>query len=365
MKILFDHQAFRNQRYGGISLYISKLIKTINLYHEKSAILTGPYFENENLSIEAYDESKMLNFIWKKIPNNRKRILSDIYSCYKINYEEYDVLHPTYYSTYFLKYKNKNKPWTITFHDMIHEILSNRFIELKNDSLINNKNILVNKSNKLIAISECTKADMVNYYNINPDRIKVIYHGAPFEIPTSYNKLDNNGTYILFVGKRSNYKNFNFFIKSIAEILIKYKVNLLCLGGGSFNNEELELIKRLRVKNLVKYENLTNENLPDFYKNAIAFIFPSLYEGFGLPILEAFTCDCPCILSETGSLPEIGANAALYFNPESTDSLVNAMTKLLDDSDQRVNMIKLGKKRLLDFNWEITAKKTLDFYQNL
>ncbi|MBC8152268.1 MAG: glycosyltransferase family 4 protein [Bacteroidetes bacterium] len=368
MQILYDHQTFRNQRYGGISLYISKLINGINQTSADLAHLTIPDFENENLPRPVTSPTWNYMNVWRMMPTKGRRV-SNVFSLYALRAKAYDVFHATYYDSYFLKGIARNKPWTFTYHDMTHEVMGSRFPILTLDrQLLQDKNRLAQHAPLIIAISERTKQDIVNHHQVDPDRIRVIHHGNPYE------QLGTDGEsgspfdfpYLLFVGHRWAYKNFSFCLEAIAPLLRRHSIRLVCAGGSSFTADELALLAKNHVTDLVHHQPVRNSDLPDLYRHAVAFIFPSLYEGFGLPILEAFSCQCPCLLSNTGALPEVaGPEAALYFDPNDRESIATAVDALITGSDRRDQLISRGTTRLGSFSWQKTINETVDVYKQL
>ncbi|WP_243669147.1 glycosyltransferase family 4 protein [Methanoculleus chikugoensis] len=176
------------------------------------------------------------------------------------------------------------------------------------------KKKLIEQAEAIIAISESTKSDIIKYTNAEPDRISVVYLGNPFEYLVQSHRVKNNfehpaleEPYILFVGNRNGYKNFIFFIKSVARLLKKDEnLRVYCAGGGPFMRPELEILNELNILSKVRFINTNDLIMKHLYENAQAFIFPSLYEGFGLPILEAFSCGCPALLSNSSSFPRSG-----------------------------------------------------------
>ena len=169
--------------------------------------------------------------------------------------------------------------------------------------------------------------------------------------------------YILYVGSRYRYKNFNRFIKAIAPFLIsKPQLNLVCAGGGKFSKKELELLDKLNLRNKVVQFNFDDSSLPELYKNAILFAFPSLYEGFGIPVLEAFSCKCPIVCSNNSCLPEIAKDAAVYFDPFKEESILQAVKVLFENEFLREELVKKGTERLSYFSWEKAARETKMVY---
>jgi glycosyltransferase involved in cell wall biosynthesis len=171
--------------------------------------------------------------------------------------------------------------------------------------------------------------------------------------------------YLLYVGNRDIYKNFIPFLVAVSPILQQYDLGLICAGGGGFNEVEHKAIKSHGVESYVEQRSITDPILAQLYSHAVAFVFPSLYEGFGIPILESMACRCPCVLSDRSSLPEIAGEAALYFNPDNVDDMRAAITKILDDKAYREGLVDRGTKRASIFTWERTVQETLSFYTNI
>ncbi|GJQ07395.1 mannosyltransferase [Capnocytophaga cynodegmi] len=364
MDILYDHQIFSLQVNGGISRYFYELIKNIKIEEQTSVCIK---FSN-NYYLKKVNENHM-NFF----PNfdfRGKHKFIELYNTYytqkRLGSISYDIFHPTYYNTYFLKHIKK--PFVVTVHDMIHEKFYRMFS--KKDNTIAHKKELMEKANKIIAISENTKMDILDIYNnIDDSKIEVIYHGN--SVSSSNLKLQKSqiplpNIYILFVGGRATYKNFLPFVEAVTPILRKYKeLKVLCIGGGKFNNQELSLFKRNVIESSFEQLNLNDEDLILAYKKAKFLIYPSLYEGFGMPILEAFECDCPVVCSNTSSFPEIAGDAAHFFNPYDKEDIHDSIKELLHD-DQRLNdLVKKGRKRALLFSWEKTSQKTMEVYKSI
>ena len=362
MKILFDHQIFTSQKYGGISRYFFELIKNIDNIEVENATL----FSYNHYLIS--DNSKKCISFFPKINFRGKQrsllFLNNTFSKLKIINGNFDIFHPTYYDPYFLKYLN-GKPFVLTVYDMIHEKFDETFPQ--DDKTSYYKKILVNKAVKIIAISENTKKDLIDLFGVEKSKIEVVYLGNSMLLNNDVN-IDFNfpKNFILFVGIRKGYKNFDRFIKSIAKLLHE-NVDLLvvCVSGGKFNNEELELFEKLNIQRSVLQYDLEDNQLAQFYARALVFVFPSLYEGFGIPVLESFACSCPLICSNTSSLPEIAADGAEYFDPYSQKSIYTNVKKVLESLELRNTLIKNGNERLKYFSWEKTAQQTKKIYESI
>ena len=388
MKILYDHQIFYRQNYGGVSRYFCELMNRFSADPDMNFILPLRYVQNENLAqfpqLNKYWSGRynrlynnfFLSSLQKKIRFNAVNFGLNFFinnqgeSIRLLQKQDFDVFHPTYYEPYFLKYL-QNKPFVLTVYDMIHEIFPEYF--KPGDQTRVWKKRLIEGAGSVIAISENTKKDIIKFTGIDPERIRVIYLGNPFENlsgSTKNNKLSESPLfkkpYLLFVGGRSGYKNFNFFIESVAGILQKNEdLQVVCAGSFPFTEKERKFLKNLNILNKVHYIRINDKILKNLYKNARAFIFPSQYEGFGLPVLEAFSCGCPVLLNNSSSLPEVGCDAALYFTPGDRESLICAVNRILYDEKCREDLITKGTARSKFFSWENTADSTKKIYADL
>jgi len=366
MKILFDHQIFISQNYGGISRYFYELINKFINYDRMECELSLKYSNN-------YYLKKLTNFSYKTFFENYSfkgkyrllNILNKRTSKKCISKGNYDIFHPTYYDPYFLEYIG-NKPFVLTIYDMIHEIYPEMF-SLK-DNTSKRKKLLAQRAEKIIAISENTKKDIIRFFNINEKKIEVIFLANSMNAAEKIVVMNITlpKTYILFVGSRGGYKNFNLFIEAISPILLEdTEVDVVCIGGGNFKEIEKEKFIRLNIANRIHQYSVNDNILAYLYQNAIAFVFPSLYEGFGIPILEAFSCGCPVVASDASSLPEVAGEAAMYFNPKSKLSMLSSVKKVVYDKNLRSQLIEKSIQRMREFSWEKTAKKTKKLYESI
>ena len=387
MKILYDHQIFYRQNYGGVSRYFCELMNQFSTDPDISFILPLRFVQNDNLSqfpqLDKYWSGRYnglynnnfvssvqkkvrfnaFNFGLNFLVNNRAESIRLLIK------QDFDIFHPTYYEPYFLKYLRR-KPFVLTVYDMIHERYP-QYFKTGDQTRVWKKQLIENAS-IVIAISENTKNDIIKFMNVDPDRIHVIYLGNPFEKSNqeplnAYLDLPIiNKPYLLFVGGRPGYKNFKFFIESISEILIKNdELQVICAGSSPFTSGEKKFLKDLNVLHKIHHVKINDAVLKNLYKNAQAFIFPSRYEGFGLPVLEAFSCGCPVVLSNSSSLPEIGGDGAIYLNPDNGESIHSAVEQILFDKKYREDLVHKGYERLKLFSWKITANKTKKLYECL
>lgn len=282
--------------------------------------------------------------------------------------DPFDLIHATYYDPYMLRFK-KNQPIVVTFFDMIHERFGHRFAELFVDrDLPARKYEMAKKATHIIAISEKTKLDIIDQFGTDPNKISVVYLGNSLKTTAlpSDPAINAASPYMLYVGHRGLYKNFIPFLRSIAPVLHQYGLKLICAGGGKFSASERQQIQALNLTAAVSHCAITNDQLlQTLYSGAILFTFPSLYEGFGIPVLEAFACNCPCVISNQGSLPEVAGDAAVYVNPYDADSMQAGIRQVLDSQLLRRRLAERGQHQLTKFSWQSTVSKTVSIYKQL
>jgi glycosyltransferase involved in cell wall biosynthesis len=370
MKVLYDHQIFESQNIGGISRYFVELIKRnpsarLSLKYSDNYYLKDEYFEKYDLLPKNYEYAKFLPCYNFRGKGRLFRYYNKFILKNKTNIElsketlersDFGVFHPTYYDPYFLPYLN-GKPFVLTVYDMIHEIFPDYF---GGDVTSQNKKILICEANRIIVISETTKNDLLKFYPGIENKIKVIYLAFFGKIITEPKTKEN---YLLFTGGRGGYKNFEIFIKAVAPLLKQYDLHLICTGR-SFDKKEVDLLGYFDISNRVECRLVSDEELSSLYAKAVAFVFPSLYEGFGIPVLEAFAAGCPAILSNTSSLPEIGGNGAAYFDPYSIDDMRAVVERVITSEALQKDLIRHGKKQVKKFSWEKCAKETMNVYES-
>jgi len=231
----------------------------------------------------------------------------------------------------------------------------------------------------LIAISESTKKDIMKFWEVPEDRIHVIHHGVSDkyferkpdnEILETKKKYSIPGDYFLFVGELNYRKNIHTLIKAFEIFQRENKGCKLVLTGklqkGTYGNTINSIIKETGLKNDIIFTGrVTMDELFCLYQGATAFVFPTLYEGFGLPVLEAMASGTPVISSNTSSIPEVAGDAAILVDPEDKEAVAEAMLEILNKPDLSDILVQKGLVRGKDFTWRITADKTLKLYQGL
>lgn len=362
-KVLIDHQKFSTQKYGGISRYFANIIQGIKRTDDMTYQLgvmhaKNHYIQNEPLPIKGSLSDKVLN------RNERYDYrLNEFYCKRLLDKSDFDVFHPTYYDTYYMN--RLKKPLVITIHDMTYERLPEYFWAL--DPLTRQKRENILRADAIITISNTTRNDMLSFFDIDPKKVWTIYHGIDFDSPVLTQIVpDLPEQYVLFVGDRSGYKNFYLFLNAISKLAPRFPaLNVVLAGGGKLEVADLEFIQRLKLTSRVRHIGATDEQLNYLYQHAQVFAYPSLYEGFGLPILEAFKAKCPILLSDTECFREIATDAAVYFRPNDLDDLVDTLADMLTNPALRNQLVAKGTQRLADFSLQKSIDQTLDVYKSL
>ncbi len=360
MRILYDGVIYRIQRYGGVVRYFNGLIRNLPVHVHPTLISPNqPAYPPAHPNLSTYIET-CGPLLWPIKPLRKQIIATRTFN--RIKFAKPDVIHPTYYynSTRNLA-KNLKTPVVLTVYDLIHERFPAQMdpygkqVKLKQSAL--------NRADAIICISESTKNDLLRYYQIAEDRISIVYPGCDFKVQNSPQEIDSTHPYILFVGERRSYKNFDRFVEAFSTLHLKHPdLRVRCVGGAPFSHAEIKKLSKLGVVDKVTREkHLPDEEMQTVYSQAVATIYPSLYEGFGIPILEAMSCGTAVLTSDRASMPEVARNAAIYFDPYSIDAIAESIEQVLD-SERRTSMIRRGFAQAKKFSWNQSAFRTAEIY---
>ena len=359
MKVLYEPDTFSIQDYGGVSRYFYELI------HHAGPDLTCdlPVVLSNNIYLRGREHTRHHQFLPELPVRGRWRLMQYVNqraARRAIARQNYDVLHPTGNDQAYFLDAMGDKPLVITIHDMI-PALFRHYYRQQGPAL----DLLVARAARIIAVSENTRADILRLLPVPPERVVVVHHGhvirpAPAQVPVAA-----PDDYLLFTGTRQDYKNFGCLVKAFGRLHRHYPhLHLVCAGGGAFTGEELAQLREAGVAACAhQFGYLTDGQLNQLYYRARAFVFPSLYEGFGFPSLEAFGQQCPAVLSQASCFPEIARDAALYFDPNDADALHAQLDRVLRDRTLRHTLVRSGLERVRDFTWERAAAQTRQVYE--
>lgn len=385
MKVLYDSQAFDMQTHGGVSRCFAELyshmpkdvdaqiavVETNNVYLQNlgfkkpgdtyQTFMNGSRSKWRRMKYKLHYNSMYGRYRqWDRMPNlnllEQERLLRE---------QDYDVFHPTFFGDANLALIGE-KPFVVTVHDMIPEIYTKYY--QTNDPQILQKKAIIPEATHLVAVSEQTKKDLMRIMNIPEQKITVVYHGAdesPY-IPSADSPYDFE--YILYVGERHFYKNFIFFCRDCMPILKRHKNLKVICTGVPFTWEENYFIAVFGMEDrFIQTFVQSDQEFMDLYHHAVAFVYPSEYEGFGIPILEAYKADCPVMLNHRSCFPEIAGDAAVYFNLDAYESDFEEQFETLYhlDGNEREALLVKQRERLKRYSWTKSAQQLADVYRKL
>lgn len=352
MKIFFDTEIFGMQKRGGASNYWLEFMKR--------------FLKEFNPTFFVFKDDKYLNKEFVLFKNNTiKNVINDrnyspsllrLINPPRIKMNENTIFHSTLYRYL----KNKKVKNIVTIHDFTHQVYGSFFHKFANTFL---KKRALKHADGIVCISKNTYNDLLKFYPkaINK-KVAIIYNGFSHEcfykidnliLPEKY-KVLNNKKFILFVGQRDGYKNFDFIIKVLRE---KEDIYLALVGGKDFDNTQYDDIN----ERIIHFNNVNDQELNILYNKCFAFIYPSLYEGFGIPIAEAMNAGCPVIAFNNSSIPEVMNGAGILLE---NNDLVGTIKSLndLDNEEYRKEIIEKQFKACKVFSWDNAYEQMKDFY---
>jgi len=364
LKVVFDNQIFSSQKYGGISKYFARIASEMNSDRVESKILAGfhinAYLKEENNFVSGYYLNK-----YPKRSIRAFRKLNKYLSNIQASMIKPDIIHETYFS--FKPIIQNDAPVIVTVYDMIQEL----FTDLFDPYLIHTKEKIdsLKRADHILSISHHTKKDLCELFDISPEKVSVVHLAAdkPIKLDKENDIIYSSKPYFLYVGLRVTYKNFQNFLKGFASSeFLKKEMNIIAFGGGEFSAKEKAFFVSLGLsKDQLIQVGGDDQLLADLYSKAYGFVYPSLYEGFGIPPLEAMAYNCPVISSNVSSMPEVIGDSALFFDPNDLDEIRENLEKVVLDQNLRNELISKGNIKSNEFTWEKTARETLEVYQNV
>ncbi len=354
MRVLFDEQIFLLQKRGGVSRYFVELIK---VFKKTPSLGVEPILNFTTTSNQCLLEIRE-EFDITESKNSRLIELTSGVINANFTKSNFDILHHTFYSKLFWQPRFKG-PRLSTHYDMIPEIFRESRLGI-NPHL--SKYWYFNNVNHILSISESAKTDLNGIWPDVKTHISITHLGRPEQ---EHKNLERVKGYLLFVGVRGGYKDAETLLRAFAQLPENLKVKLEFIGGGEFSESEKETIDALGIRSYVSQRSVTDSELMVAYSKAHAFVFPSKYEGFGLPALEALQLGCRAVLAKTPALIEVAGESADYFEPGNSDELSALLSKVLSTSPGENPHFESGLKRASQFSWLETARKTAKIYESL
>lgn len=365
MKIIYDSQIFSEQEFGGISRYFCALASQMGNFPDAEVRIVAPLHVNGYL--KELGNNIAAGLYVRRLPKTGRiiKMLSTALFRPIVGMMLPDIVHESYYSE--RPTCGGKMPRALTVYDMIHERCPDSFAA--NDPMPRIKACAVHRANHIFCISENTRRDLLDIHQLPEDRVTVTslgYDELPLTALTAADLL-GSAPYLLHVGGRHGYKNFEGLLRAFAaSAWLRDNLRLVCFGATAFSRAELSLIAALGLtESQVIHLGGGDDRLAALYKGAAAFVYPSKYEGFGIPPLEAMSLDCPVICSNTSSIPEVVGDAGEYFDPWDIESIKAAIERVLQSPVRRIELIALGRSRREQFSWERCARETFDVYRRL
>jgi len=366
MRILYDYQAFSRQFYGGVSRYFVELARRLSRLENTEVKILAPLYINHYL--KELDPGIVSGRQVMQAPKAAGKLFN-IYNRAVTRYQAAnyrpDIMHETYYAKQSIPLHSKQAR-VVTVYDMIHERFPEYFPGW--DRTAATKRLAVARADHVICISETTRRDLLEISSARPDKVSVVHLG--FDSPQTEDAPAEpliDGPYLLHVGIRSGYKNFQRLLEVYAgEPALHEHYRLVCFGGGKFGHTEERQRKALGLaEDRLVWMGGSDSVLMQLYSHAAAFVYPSLYEGFGIPPLEAMAHDCPVVCSTGGSIPEVVGDAGEFFDPCDTAAIAQAIKNVVGSQERTDELRALGRQRITRFTWEQCASNTHAVYSAL
>lgn len=360
MNILYDGKIYDLQTAGGINRYFANVIGRL----PTDFAPTITYTKSQKINFPSH--TNLETCFYKRAMFRPTRVcdwLEQRYFRTLAAFKPFNLIHPTYYSLLTRQaWSSCRIPIVLTVHDLIDEMLyanDTKRIVAKQQAIL--------AAQAIICVSENTKKDLLKHYSIPEEKITVTYLGSEIDDSLSYgDELVPPQPYFLFVGSRSHYKNFDTLLKAFTCLVSTHPEIKLCVVGSLFADWENQRIAELGISDYIEsYEQVSDPHLAKLYRCSMAFVYPSKYEGFGIPSLEAMSCGTVVIASNTSSIPEVVGDAGLLVDPNSVDDFVDAMKLVLNHSIERSRYVAKGKEQVKKFSWDQTAAQTIEVYRSV
>jgi len=365
---MFDPQIFCHQRFGGISRYVCGIVTEMQRMSGVTPLIVAPFHFNEYLDALPRNLVHGTRVRWLEGLTALAYGASVLPAKLEARRFKPDVQHNTYY---FPVRPPKGARAVVTVHDMIHEKYPKYFAA--SPLITRLKAASIAAADHVICVSASTRRDLLATCDVPEERVSTIHLGfdplgvmLTGESPAAFKirALGADAPYLLYVGSRVTYKNFRGLLDAYtASAQLHDNFFLLCFGGGEFTGAERAAMSRAGIDKRVKHLGGDDTVLAACYAHASLFVCPSFCEGFGIPVLEAMSLDCPVACSNSSSLPEVAGDAARLFDPLDRDSIGGALESVLGSPAEAESLVIRGRIRRQQFSWRACAESTVGVYR--
>lgn len=370
MRIAFDSNVFTLQKYGGVSRYLVRLGE--ELLREGNAVRVFGWLHTNRHLTDSGMRLTGMRYV-KCFPRLTRRMAhhaGDLLGGWEMRRWQPDLIHESFC------HARRVGPGSVarvcTIHDLIHELYPEYWGRMDRTPEYRRKTL--ERCQAVICVSESTRRDLLRLVDVDPAKVHVVHHGfdhisaAGGLSPAEEVELAAvvRAPYLLYVGARYCYKNFQGFLRGLAHSSVRREFRVVAFGGGAWTRVESDLINQLGFsEGEVVQLGGSDALLHKLFLRATAFVYPSIYEGFGFPPLEAMARGCPVIASNASSMPEVIGNAAEFFDPSDIHAIGDALEAVVTSRERREELVKCGYERLQAFSWGKCASETMDVYQSV
>jgi glycosyltransferase involved in cell wall biosynthesis len=361
VQLVFDHQVFSFQQHGGVSRYFCEVAERLAGYDGCDVTVLAPMYVNAYLA--KLPSSMVVGQHVPPIPYSARLrlLLNGVLARGWLATARPDVVHETYFAR--LPVAPRRAACVVTVFDMIHERFPEYFSP--NDSTAARKAAVVRRADRVICISESTRRDLLERVSVDPEVVSVVHlAGAPVPAARPTRPVVD-GPYVLYLGARRGYKNFEGLLRAIAgSPVLRAGLRVVAFGGGPLGASERTLVRELGLdEGAVVQLSGDDATLDAAYTFAAAFVYPSRYEGFGIPPLEAMARGCPVVCAANSSLPEVVGDAAELCDADDPESIAAAIERVVASPAHADELRARGRVRSAQFTWDRCARASYEVYR--
>jgi glycosyltransferase involved in cell wall biosynthesis len=366
MRVFYDHQVFSNNGKSGISRYFVELASRLCKFPDVQLKIVAPINRSPFLSEQIGRFPTLgIDLVGARmapiLPDRLVRFINELLFREYARFAIPDIVHETYYA------RARSAPKTSKIVTTVHDTIPERVPDLYPNLTLYHaeRQKILSRADWLICVSESTRKDLLQLYDVDPMRVSVAPLASSL-LPSKEGAINIGAHYFLHVGNRFPHKNFGRIIRAFGDAELHRTHKIVSFTSTRWSEEELSEMRKAGVPESAMVTVGGDDTLlARYYAGADALIFPSLYEGFGIPLVEAMRVGCPIVTSNISSMPEVVGNAAIYVDPKDSSSIAVALSLVASSLETRSRLIAAGRAQSLKFSWDRCAVETYAVYKNL